>query len=379
MHISDLHIGKRVNEFSMIEDQKYILNQIIHTAIEQKPDGILIAGDIYDKSQPSAEAVVLLDDFLTKLTAEHIPVFIISGNHDSPERLGFGNKLLQKNGLYIAGVFEGTLEYISLKDEYGVVNIHLLPFLKPAMLKPYFEQPADTYDSAIRMVISSAKINKLERNVLLAHQFVINAGQNPERSDSENISVGGLDQIDASAFDPFDYVALGHLHGPQRIGRDSIRYCGSPLKYSFSEVHQKKSIVMIELKNKGDLTINLIPLSPVRDMREIKGPIEELLHIGKNDLEGSMDYIHATLTDEEALYDALGQLREVYPNLMVLDFDNSRTKTVSAKNASTIDVSSKSPLDLFSEFYQLQNNNELNLEQQKIMEEILKQMGEDNL
>lgn len=379
MHISDLHIGKRVNEFNLIEDQKFILEQIIHIAQEEHPDGVLIAGDIYDKSQPSAEAVVLLDYFLTKLTANGMPVFIISGNHDSPERLGFGNKLLYKNKLYIAGVFNGSLESFELKDEYGLVHIHLLPFLKPAMLRPHYEQAVDTYDEAVRMVISSAYINTSERNILLAHQFIVSGAKQPEISDSETISVGGLDQIDSSAFDPFDYVALGHLHGPQKIGRDSIRYCGSPLKYSFSEVHQKKSVVMLELKNKGELSIDLIPLNPIRDMRKIKGPIETLLQLGREEIEAANDYIHATLTDEEELYDAIGQLREVYPNIMGIDFESNKSQSSSTINNAFTYMSKKSPMDLFSEFYQLQNNNELNLQQEKILEAILQQSGGDIL
>lgn len=378
MHISDLHIGKRVNEYSMLEDQAHILAQIIDIAKKRTPDAILIAGDIYDKSQPSTEAVVLLDDFLTQLTALTIPIFIISGNHDSPQRLGFGNRLLQKNQLYIASVFQGSLESVTLQDEYGDVHIHMLPFIKPAMLKPFFEESFDSYDAALRGVINAGEIDTTKRNVLISHQFVISGSKQPIRSDSEQITVGGLDQIDASAFDAFDYVALGHLHGPQRVGRDTIRYCGSPLKYSFSEVHQKKSVVMIELQEKEHTSIDMIPLLPLRDMREIKGPIASLLSLGKQDKAGSLDYIHATLTDEEDIYDALGQLREVYPNLMVLDFENSRTKASSHTSGERLDLSKKSPFDLFSEFYVLQNNVAMSQEQQTIVTDILQQIGEDD-
>ncbi|KAB1436560.1 exonuclease SbcCD subunit D [Candidatus Galacturonibacter soehngenii] len=381
MHISDLHIGKRVNEFSMIEDQRFILEQMIEIAINEKVDGILIAGDIYDKSQPSSEAVLLLDYFLTSLTDLDIPVFVISGNHDSPERLNFGSKLLHKNKLYITSMFHGTLESFELTDEYGAIRIYLLPFLKPAMLRPFFAEPIDTYDEAIKKVIQTTSVDTSKRNILLAHQFIINGSIQPERSDSENISVGGLDQIDASAFKDFDYVALGHLHGPQKIGRDTIRYSGSPLKYSFSEVHQKKSVVVLEIKNKGEITTNLIPLTPKHDMRKIKGPIEELIALGKADAKGMYDYIYATLTNEEELYDAIGQLRAVYPNIMGLDYENSKTQTAATTsiNYDLSALSIRSPLTLFSEFYKMQNNSELAKEQEELMEDIFLQSGENSL
>jgi len=376
LHIADLHIGKRVNEFNMIEDQKYILEQILWITDEEKPDGILIAGDVYDKSQPSAEAVELLDEFLTKLTAFGQPVFMISGNHDSPERLSFGSRIMQKNGLYIAGVFDGVLQKVSLEDEHGIVNIYLLPFLKPVMVKPFFEGLIESYDEAVRAVISTAEINEQERNILLAHQFVVNGTQQPERSESESLSVGGLDNVDVSAFEAFDYVALGHLHRPQRIGRDTVRYAGSPLKYSFSEARHQKSATLLELGVKGELSIQQLPLIPLHDLREIKGPIAELLRMGREEPESAEDYIHATLTDEEEIYDAIGRLRQVYPNLMVLDFENSRIgQAVFSQIAASSDVAGKSPMDLFAAFYQMQNNNELTPEQVQVMERIFEQAG----
>lgn len=376
LHIADLHIGKRVNEFNMIEDQNYILEQILQITDEEKPNGILIAGDVYDKSQPSAEAVELLDEFLTKLTTFGQPVFMISGNHDSPERLSFGSRIMQKNGLHIAGVFDGSLEKVSLKDEHGIVNIYLLPFLKPAIVKPYFEQPIESYDEAVRVVISAAEINTPERNILLAHQFVVNGTQQPERSESESLSVGGLGSVDVSAFDAFDYVALGHLHGPQRIGRDTVRYAGSPLKYSFSEARHEKSATLLELGVKGEISIQQFPLTPLHDLREIKGPIAELLRIGQEETESAEDYIHATLTDEEEIYDAIGQLRQVYRNLMVLDFENSRSRqALFLQIAATDDAARKNPMDLFTTFYQIQNNNELIPEQVQVMERIFEQAG----
>lgn len=376
LHIADLHVGKRVNEFNMIEDQKHILEQILRITGEEKPNGVLIAGDVYDKSQPSAEAVELLDEFLTRLTAFGQPVFMISGNHDSPERLSFGSRIMQKNGLHIAGVFDGVLQKVAQEDEHGIVNIYLLPFIKPAMVKPFFEQPIESYDQAVKTVISAAEINMQERNILLAHQFVVNGVQQPELSESESISVGGLDNVDASVFNVFDYVALGHLHRPQRIGRDSVRYGGSPLKYSFSEAQHQKSATLIELGVKGEILINQIPLIPLHNMREIKGPIAELLRIGREEPENAEDYIHATLTDEDEIYDAIGQLRQAYPNLMVLDFENSRSSQIAfAQIAASGEVTRKSPIDLFASFYQIQNNNELTSEQIQVLKRIFEQAG----
>lgn len=376
LHIADLHIGKRVNEFNMIEDQKYILEQILRIAGEVKPDGLLIAGDVYDKSQPSAEAVELLDEFLTELSASGRPVFMISGNHDSPERLGFGSRIMQKNGLHIAGVFGGGLQKKVLQDEYEPLNIYLLPFIKPAMVNPFLEQPAESCDEAVRAVISAAGVNQNERNVLIAHQFVLSGPLQPQRSESESLSIGGLDSVDASAFEAFDYVALGHLHGPQKIGRDTVRYAGSPLKYSFSEARHHKSATLLTFGKKGELEIRQLPLVPLRDLREIKGPIAELLRAGREDPDSAEDYIHATLTDEEEIYDAIGQLRQVYPNLMILDFENSRTaQTASGQAAASGGIEAASPAELFAEFYQMQNNDELSAEQLQLMENIFERAG----
>jgi len=375
LHIADLHIGKRVNGFSMIEDQEYILKQILRIAGEEKPDGVLIAGDVYDKSQPSTEAVELLDEFLTELTALRQPVFIISGNHDSPERLGFGSRILQKNGLYIAGVFDGVLPKVALEDEHGLVNIYLLPFLKPAIVKPFFTEAIESYQQAVRAVIARTQINAQERNILLAHQFVINGDQQPQCSESENLSVGGLDSVDVSAFAAFDYVALGHLHRPQKIGRDTVRYAGSPLKYSFSEALHQKSVTLLEMGAKDEISVRQLELAPLYDLREIKGPIAELLRIGREEAAIANDYIHATLTDEAEIYDAIGQLREVYPRLMALDFDNSRTRPANPANAASGTIIGKSPLDLFAQFYMLQNHTELTAEQTEVMEQIFEQAG----
>ncbi|MCE5196870.1 MAG: exonuclease SbcCD subunit D [Negativicutes bacterium] len=380
LHLADLHLGKRVNEFDLIEDQRNILQQILQIIEREQPEVILIAGDLYDKSQPSIDAVELMDEFLTTLIMLDRQVFLISGNHDSPERLGFGSRILQKNHLTIAGVFNGRLDHYVLTDEYGPLNLYLLPYLKPALVRPYFESKIETYDDAVRAVLTASQIDPQERNLLLAHQFVTGGMQAPQRSDSESVAVGGLDQIGAELFAGFDYVALGHLHGPQQILRESIRYAGSPLKYSFSEARQRKSVTLLELRQKGSLVMRSVMLQPLHDMREIRGPLSELLKIGQSEGPAAQDYLHVTLTDEDELYDAVGQLRRVYPNLMMLDFDNCRTRgTAAAAASNAANVNLKNPLSLFAEFYQLQNNQTLTTEQLQLMEKIFRQAGGESV
>ncbi len=375
IHIADLHIGKRVNEVNLLSDQSHILRQILHVIDEIKPEGILMAGDIYDKSVPAGEAVEILDDFLTELACRSIKLFMVSGNHDSPERLNFGSRIMEQHGVHIAGIYGGNLKKITLDDEFGPVNIYLLPFIKPAMVNPYFpEEVLETYEEAVRAAISLADIDKAERNVLVAHQFMVSGGKKPEQSDSETITVGGLDNIDISAFASFDYVALGHLHGPQSIGRDTVRYAGSPLKYSFSEAHHHKSVTLLTLSEKGVVNVEAIALTPLRDMIEVRGPIEELIKEAAGLPEKSEDYIRAIITNENDIYDAIGQLRQVYPNIMRIDFENSRTRqNLDSKTAASGDITLRSPMELFEEFYQSQNNCEMNPAQRGIMDEIFKQ------
>ncbi|AEV28825.1 exonuclease SbcD [Sphaerochaeta pleomorpha str. Grapes] len=376
LHIADLHIGKRVNEFSMIEDQRHILSQILTIVRDEKAEAVLIAGDVYDKSQPSIEAVELLDEFLTSLTEMGPAIYIISGNHDSPERLGFGSRILGKNRLFIAGAFTGSLQETLLEDAYGNVHVFLLPFIKPAVVSHYLDQSVETYDEAARMVLDTAKIDTSERNILLAHQFVTNGLEMPEHSDSENLSVGGLDNVDASAFILFDYVALGHLHRPQTLANGLLRYAGSPLKYSFSEARGKKSVTIVELKEKGTREIRTVDLFPLHDVREIKGPLAHLLQMGTEDVSGNQDYIHAILTDEEELYDAIGQMRRIYPNLMALDFDNSKTSQTNGTTAiCSDDIERKQPIELFSDFYLQQNNEELSAEGLAVLKDVFAQAG----
>lgn len=377
MHIADLHIGRRIGEFSLVDDQRFILRRMLEIADAEQPDAVLIAGDVYDKGLPPGDAVSLLDDFLTALAGRHLAVFLVSGNHDSPERLEFGSRLLTRNGLHIAGVFDGTLHAVALRDRFGPVTVWMLPFVKPAAVKPFFpDAQIDSYDAAVRTAVAAAGVNPDERNVLVAHQFVTGAGREPERSDSESVSVGGLDNVDFTAFDGFDYVALGHIHGPQWVGRTQVRYAGSPLKYSFSEARQHKSVTMVELGEKGDVAVRAIPLVPLHDMRELKGPIDRLLEAGAQ-ADGRADYIRAVLTDEGEIFDAVGRLRAVYPNLMRLNFENARTAAAEDPAAQAEALERRAPLELFADFYREQNGTELSPEQRRLLTEILAETEED--
>lgn len=373
VHLSDLHLGKRVNEFSMIEDQAYILTKILGIIREERPDGVLIAGDIYDKSVPSVEAVSLFDDFLKQLSRQQTQVFIISGNHDSPERLGFASELIALSGIHIAPAYDGMVCPVSLEDGYGTVNVYMLPFIKPVHVRSAFpEEKAESYTEAVSAAIAHMDIREGERNILIAHQFVTGAA----RCESEDISVGGLDNVDASVFDVFDYVALGHIHGPQQIGRESVRYCGTPLKYSFSEAKQRKSVTVAELKEKGNLGIRTVSLTPLRDLRELKGTYEELAN--RKNYEGTSleDYLHITLTDEEDIVDAVGKLRVIYPNLMKLDYDNRRTRE-NREITGGDEMEAKTPMELVREFYERQNNQPMNGKQEALVSRLMEKIWEE--
>ena len=372
IHLSDLHIGKRVNEFSMIEDQKYILKVILNIIDDEKPDGVLIAGDVYDKSVPSAEAVQLLDDFLCRLAERKLPTYIISGNHDSAERLSFGGRLMDMSGIHLSPVYNGKVEPFTLTDEYGKVNIYMLPFIKPVNVRRFFpDSEIESYTDAIKVAVDSMNVDEKERNIIVTHQFVTGAS----RSESEEISVGGSDNVDASVFDAFDYVALGHIHGPQKIGRESVRYCGTPLKYSFSEANHKKSVTVVEMGEKGKIEIRTVPLVPKHDLREIKGKYEEILL--KDNYEGTNteDYIHITLTDEEDIPDVMNRLRVIYPNIMKIDYDNKRTRSNQAVGKAE-GVEKKSPLELFSEFYYDRNGQTMSEEQTAFMQNLIEEIWE---
>ncbi|MBQ6601057.1 MAG: exonuclease SbcCD subunit D [Clostridia bacterium] len=372
IHLSDLHIGKRVNEFSMLEDQKYILKVILNIIDDEKPDGILIAGDVYDKSVPSAEAVQLLDDFLCRLAERKLPTFIISGNHDSAERLSFGSRLMNISGIHLSPVYNGKVEPLTLTDEYGRVNIYMLPFIKPVNVRRFFpDSEIESYTDAIRVAVDSMNVDRNERNIIITHQFVTGAS----RSESEEISVGGSDNVDAAAFDAFDYVALGHIHGPQKIGREAVRYCGTPLKYSFSEANHKKSVTIVEMGEKGRTEIRTAALVPLRDLREIKGRYEEI--VLKESYEGTStdDYMHITLTDEEDIPDVMNRLRVIYPNIMKLDYDNKRTRSNQSVGMAE-DIEKKTPLELFSEFYQDRNGQPMSKEQTAFMQSLIEEIWE---
>ena len=423
IHLSYLHLGKRVNGYSMLEGQEYILNEIKAVITAEAPDAVLIAGDVYDKPVPPAEAVRLFDDFLVQLSRWGLKVFVISGNHDSPERIAFGSRLMDASGIYLSPVYDGTVTPVSLHDTYGVVDIYMLPFLKPAHVRRFYETETEqiqSYTDAMQTAISHLPLDHTRRNVLITHQFVTGS----VRAESEEISVGGSDNIDASVFAPFDYVALGHLHTPQncgqtaptgaaessadeqvgaphdtessaneqtgatrdtalsaveQIGATRIRYCGTPLKYSFSEAKDRKSVTVIELYEKGNLHIHTVPLKPLHDLVELKGTYDTVT--ARSFYEGTSwqeDYTHITLTDEEDIPDAIGKLRAIYHHLMKLDYDNKRTRS-SSEITADLAMEEKTPIQLFSDFYELQNNQPLNEEQATFLNGLIETIWEEDV
>ena len=376
MHLSDLHIGKRVNEYSMLEDQEYILNQIINIIDEQKPNGVIIAGDVYDKSVPSAEAVALFDDFLVNLSKRNLHVFVISGNHDSPERIAFGGRLMEASKIYMSPVYDGGLSPVTLEDEYGKLNVWMLPFVKPVHVRRFNEDAEiNTYTDAMRVAIGNLNIDSGERNIMITHQFVTGAS----RTESEELSVGGTDNVDVSVFDAFDYTALGHIHRPQNCKSEKVRYSGTPLKYSFSESKDNKSVTIVELKEKGSLFVDAIPLKPMRDMVEIKGKYDEImLRDFYKSTSYQEDYVHITLTDEDDIPDAIGKLRTVYRNLMKLDYDNLRTRNMNSIDGAE-NVEKKSQYELFSEFYEKQNNQPMNDSQSDFIKKLIEEIWEGEI
>ena len=372
MHLSDLHLGKRVYEFSMYEDQKYILSQILDIADKEQVQAVMICGDIYDKQIPPAESVQLFDDFLTKLSVRKLPVFIISGNHDSAERLSFGARLMEQSGVCFSETFSGKIQTYQLQDENGSLNLYLLPFLKPTIVRQAFpEAEIGSYQDAVTYALQQVKPDESQRNILMAHQFVTGA----HRSESEEILVGGLDNIDASVFSAYDYVALGHIQTPQKVGRETIRYCGTPIKYSFSEAAKDKSVTIVELAEKGKVQIQEHILKPLHDLREIRGTYEELTarkNYADTDVE---DYLHITLTDEEDIMDVMDKLHTIYPNIMKLDYDNLRTRN--SNHISGVDpLQEKSPAELFEAFYQLQNNQNMTVQQKEYIAQMIDKIWE---
>ncbi len=370
MHLSDLHLGKRVNEVSMLDEQRDILAQIVAIVDCEQPDAVLIAGDIYDKPVPPAEAVQIFDEFLYQLAKRELQVFIISGNHDSAERIAFCSRLMDRSGIHFSPVYSGTVEPVLLHDAYGTLGIYMLPFIKPVHVRQFYpDETVTSYTDALKVAIAHMELDQARRNILVTHQFVTGA----TRSESEEISIGGADNVDAAVFAPFDYVALGHIHGQQNIGTNTVRYCGTPLKYSFSEAGHVKSVTCVELLEKGKVTVRAIPLRPRHDLREVRGTFQTLMDKAK----GTEDYLHVILTDEEDVPNAFGKLRAVYPNLLKVDYDNTRTRSA-ARLHTAEDFQKISPLTLFAEFYETQNGRPMSARQKAfsaaLMEEIWGEM-----
>lgn len=374
IHLSDLHIGKRVNEVSMLEDQAYILAQILNILDQEQPDAVLICGDVYDKSIPPAEAVSLFDEFLCQLARRKVAVFLISGNHDSPERLAFAGRLLDASGIHLAPVYHGEIAPIVLSDAHGPVYFWLLPFLKPSHVRRFFPDTAiESYTDACRTVLQQLPLDPEARNVLLAHQFVTGS----LTCESEQISVGGTDNVDAAVFSDFDYVALGHIHSPQNIGTPRIRYCGTPLKYSFSECSQQKSVTVAELGPKGRLHLRTVALTPRHDLRQIRGSYAQLTDRAFYQGTAVEDYLHIILTDEDDVPEAAARLRAIYPNLMKLTYDNARTRAGVPIDCAA-DVQKKSPLELFAQLYEQQNNQPLSDIQRTFLAQLIASIQEED-
>lgn len=373
LHLADLHLGKRVNGFSMLEDQAHILRQILAILDDEQPDGVLIAGDVYDKSVPSVEAVGLLDGFLTELRARGVPVLLISGNHDSPERLAFGGRVMDSCGIHISPVYDGALAPVTLHDAFGPVHVWLLPFVKPAHMRRWFpDADIESYTDAVAEAVAHMDIDTAARNVLVTHQFVTGGA----RSGSEELSVGGTDNVDSGVFAPFDYVALGHLHGAQHIGRETIRYAGSPLKYSFSEARQHKSVTVVTLGEKGDVQVRTVALTPLRELREIRGSYDELT--ARSFYEHTTyrsNYLHLILTDEQDVFDAMSRLRTIYPYLMTLDYDNARTRAAGGMSVPA-ETERRTPLELFEALYQRQNHRPMSEVQRAYIAQLMEQIME---
>lgn len=374
IHTSDLHLGKRINEFSMLDDQRYILEQIVQICEREQADVLLLAGDIYDRPIPSAESVMVFDAFLSELSARNVSVCAVSGNHDSAERIAFGSNLMKASGVYFSGVYDSHTQKVLLNDEFGEVVIYLLPFVRPSVVRRGLGiEEIESYEDAVREAVVHMDVDQSKRNILVAHQFVTGAG----RCDSEEIVVGGLDNVDASVFNPFDYTALGHIHSPQNI-TDTVRYCGTPLKYSVSEADQEKSVTVIEMGKKENLEIRTVPLVPKHDLRKIRGSYMEVTARTFYQNTNTEDYVQITLTDEEDIPDGMQKLRTIYPNLLSLEYDNHRTKLLQSVLPQE-SVKEKTPEELFDALYQSQNNQLMSEEQSRFIRKLIKQLEEEQI
>lgn len=383
LHIGDLHLGKSLNDYDLIEDQKYILDRIIDIAKERSVDAFLIAGDVYDKALPSEAATRLLDDFIFRVSEMGIKTFMISGNHDSDDRLNYGSRLFSNKGIYISAVYDGSLSCQTLEDEYGRLNIYMLPFVKASMVRHFHpEETIGNYDDAVKTIIKKAGIDRSARNVILAHQFVIGADRGPSDENMDpvlagsesagTLSVGLVEKVGSDCFDDFDYVALGHIHSPQRVGRDMVRYSGSPLKYSLSEADNDKSMPLITFNEKGNVELELIPLKPRRNLRHIKGKLKQLLD--KDNITDTDDYIYVTLTDEDFVNDAMGIMRQVYPNTIKIDYHNSHTREVDQVDLSKI-MENKPFEELICDFYKQMYGCEISEEELDLMRQLAQETG----
>ena len=375
VHLSDLHIGKTICNYSFIEDQRFILNQILDNIKDIKPDGVIIAGDVYNKSIPSAEAVTVFDEFITKISNEKIPLYIISGNHDNAERLSYGADIFKSNEIYFSPVYDGKLEKITKEDEFGKVNIFLCPFVRRENVRQFFpDDDTSTVDGALKTVMAHTEIDESERNLLVCHQFVTGA----IKSESEDLNVGTLDNVDAKTFDGFDYVALGHIHGQQKVYRDTIRYCGTPLKYSISEENHKKSMTVVELLEKGNVKIDIIPLNPLRNMRTVRGNFNKLIMPTSYENENTDDYVNIILTDEMDIPNGLERMRSIYPHIMIFNYDNKRTQntqTIKADNR----AGERTPAQLFSQHYEAMNNKPMSEEESEFVNKLIEEIWGENV
>ncbi len=375
-HISDLHLGMELSSYSLIEDQKYILTKMIGIFEEEKVDGVLIAGDVYDRSVASIEAIRLFEDFLRRIVKKSMKIFVISGNHDAAERLSFGRDFMEESGLFFSKVYDGSVEKVSLEDEFGKINVYLLPFVRPASVRFYNpDEKIEDFDDALRLIIKNLKINTNERNICIAHQNIVSA----EHCDSELPVFGGLDGISSEIFSEFDYAALGHIHSPQTLGKNkNVRYCGTPLKYSLSEKNHKKSVTIIEFREKGNQKIHTVPLESLRDVREEKGTFEEIMKRSEGYSSGQKDdFVSIVLTDEDEVLNAYYKLKSVFPHILQMTYDNTRTRNSSV--VSDIKTSkAMTPLEIFDRFYENRNGIVMSEEQRKYMSSLIDSIWEEN-
>lgn len=378
LHMSDLHIGKKVNEFSMLEDQKYILNQTLQVIDEHKIDCVLLCGDIYDRNIPPIEAVKVLDSFLSELHTRNLPVLMIGGNHDSADRLNFGQEIFKDSNIYISARYTGHVQTVTFEDEFGEIVFHLLPFVKPVYVNHILGTEAPSYEAAVQEILNIHKVDTDKRNILLAHQFVTASNKKPELSESETKTLGGIDNVDIHVFKDFDYVALGHIHKPQAMGSKYIRYGGSLLKYSFSEANIDKSLTIIDYKEKGNIQLDFIKLQPLHDMVMFESTIQDILDKKTLSDYPSNNYVAVTLTDEEEIIDAIGKVRSIYPNVMMISFKNRRSDNNQKRVVlSQQEIYEHTPIELFEKFYKWQNNSELTKSQQEILTKTIEKAGED--